>query len=232
MNKSRNTDVKVYKNIKHSVLCSCGKCPECLKQYQNDWMTRIYSELKRQHVAVFFTLTYREDTVPSNVDSETGEVYLTVRRDDVASWLKQMREHRRKAGLSTDFKWFITSEYGPTTLRPHIHGILLGLSLLDVQPYLSKWQRQFGFTKAREFGLVNSKTALCTIRYTAKYCAKGPLENPLVASGKVEPTFHLISKGLGKSFMTNEKRSYYLALDFHGPRRSGRKYTDAYLQGV
>ena len=180
MNKSRNTDVKVYKNIKHSVLCTCGKCPECLKQYQNDWMTRIYSELKRQHVAVFFTLTYREDTVPSNVDSETGEVYLTVRRDDVASWLKQMREHRRKAGLSTDFKWFITSEYGPTTLRPHIHGILLGLSLLDVQPYLSKWQRQFGFTKAREFGLVNSKTALCTIRYTAKYCAKGPLENPLV----------------------------------------------------
>lgn len=45
-------------------------------------------------------------------------------------------EFRRKRGLSTDFKWFVTSEYGPLTLRPHLHGLLHGIHLLEFKSLL------------------------------------------------------------------------------------------------
>lgn len=217
---------------KHSVLCTCGKCDECIKQYQNDWMTRMYSELKRQHKAVFFTLTYRDDTVPKVVDPTSGELFDSVSKDDVQSWLKNMREMRRKRGLSTDYRWYLSSEYGPTTLRPHYHGLIFGLSLREVLPWLKRWQRDYGFTTQREINLLNQKDALTTLRYTAKYCNKGKFENPLVSAGLVAPNFHLISKSIGNNYLTDAKRNYFLALDITDRRDAFGKYLDSYLEEI
>lgn len=231
LNKNSDGDIRVY-GMRHSQLVTCGKCDECLKQYQNDWMTRLYSEMKVQHKAVFFTLTYRPDAVPTVYDEETGEAYLTVRKEHVASFMKQVREMRRKKGLSVGFRWFLTSEYGPTTLRPHYHGLVLGLSEREFAPFAKKWSDQYGFVQKREFNMLDSKTALCSIRYVAKYCAKGSFENPLVAAGKVEPTFHLMSKSIGKNYLDDAKKHYYLALDFVGKRDACGKYTNAYLDEI
>lgn len=64
-------------------------------------------------------------------------------------------------------------------------------------------------------------------RYVTKYCSKGVYENPKVAEGKVDKTFHLISKGIGYDIIKELKRSWYDKLraafpeservgDFHG----------------
>lgn len=231
LNKRSKSGIKVT-GQKHSILCTCGKCEECLKQYQNDWMTRMHAELKRSHVAVFFTLTYNEDSVPKVADPTSGELFDTVSKDDLQSWLKTMRENRRKRGLSTDYRWYCSSEYGPVTLRPHYHGLIFGLSLRDVMPWLKRWEHTRGFFSAREINLLNQKDALCSLRYVAKYCSKGAFENPLVRAGLVEPTFHLISKSLGKNYLNDNKRNYYLALDITNKRDACGQYLDSYIQEV
>ena len=230
LNKNTDSDIKVY-GEKHSVLCQCGKCEECLKQYQNDWSVRCYYELKRSNVAVFFTLTYREDSVHDVFDEETGERFTSVCKNDVQLFLKRIREARRKRGDSTDFKYFITSEYGPTTLRSHYHGLLFFVNKFDFAEFAADWNKKFGFVTFREISLLNSKSALNSIRYAAKYSAKGAFENPFIMRGFVEPTFHLISKNLGSNYLTDERKRYHLALDYF-PRRFAGKYTDGYLEEI
>jgi len=45
----------------------CGHCLECLRNYQNDWSNRMNEEMKANDgKAVFFTLTYNEESVPKN----------------------------------------------------------------------------------------------------------------------------------------------------------------------
>lgn len=230
LNKSDN--VKIHAPYKHSILCQCGKCDECLKQYQNDWMVRIYSEMKRQHVAVFFTLTYNDDSVPEVFNEDTGERFTSVNIEEVARLLKNMREDLRKKGKKTDFKWFCTSEYGPTTLRAHYHGLILGLRLDDVRPYLMKWHKEKGYVQMREFLLADQKTALSSIRYVAKYCSKGAFENPYIQKGFIEPTSHLISKSIGNNYLNDKLLSYYRALDFHPKHNCDGSYNPLYLEEI
>lgn len=230
LNKDNVYNIKVY-GQKHSVLIQCGKCDECVKQYQNDWMIRCLYELKARSVAVFFTLTYSDDNVPISAVTDEKEC-LTVCRDDCKRFLKRFREYRRKRGESTDFTYYITSEYGPLTLRPHYHGLLFGVRLNEFLPFLAKWRKEYGFTTQREVSYLNQKSAMNTARYTAKYCAKGDFENPLVALNLVESNFHLISKGLGASYLTPQKYAYHLALDFSPKCSARREYSDAYLEQI
>lgn len=98
----------------HSILVPCGKCVECLQNYQNSWFVRFYFEAISHTKAVFFTLTYRPETVPELVD-DCGVVYRTVYKKHLQDWLKRIRHKFDKS-----FKYFITSEYGPKTFRPII----------------------------------------------------------------------------------------------------------------
>lgn len=230
LNKNSDSGI-VISGMKHSVLIQCGKCEECVKQYQNDWMIRCIEELKDKKVAVFFTLTYSDENVPIGSVSDEKEC-LTVCRDDCKKFLKRFREYRRKRGFSTDYTYYFTSEYGPTTLRPHYHCLLFGVRLSECLPFLSSWRKKYGFTTQREVNILSMKSAMNTARYTAKYCAKGDFENPLVALNLVESNFHLISKGLGSSYLTPEKYAYHLALDFPNKFRSFGEYTDSYLEQI
>lgn len=227
-----NDEFPVYSPHKHSVLVQCGKCDECVKRYQNDWMVRNLMQFRETTFAVFFTLTYNERSVPISVDSDTGAIYKTVCKNHLQLFLKRFREFRRKRGLSTDFKYFITSEYGPTTLRPHYHGLLHGIKLNDFMEFASAWRKSFGFTMQRQVVVTDMIDAVNSARYTAKYCAKGDFENPLVALCLVQPTFHLISKGLGKCYINERNKSYHLALDFPFKRDCHGEYSFAYLEEI
>lgn len=45
----------------------CGKCLECRKAYQQQWIIRITESFKAsKRVGTFFTLTYNEDSIPVN----------------------------------------------------------------------------------------------------------------------------------------------------------------------
>lgn len=188
----------LYKSV-HSIQVPCGKCLECLQQYQNNWFVRFYFESLSHSKCVFFTLTYAPDKVPTLVDAN-GEVYLTVYKKHVQDWLKRIRHV-----ISQSFKYFITSEYGPRTNRPHLHGVFFGLNQKDIHNALYDWQVKFGFTQSRDINILDKADVTNSLRYIAKYCNKVDYENPHVNKRKVFPTFHLISKGLGEVFVDDFK---------------------------
>lgn len=215
----------------HSIQVPCGKCCECKRKYQNSWYVRLNEQLRESGKMVFFTLTYNEDTVPLNIDTYTGESHRSVRRSDVVNWIKRFRTRRERAGKSTDFKYFVTSEYGPRTLRPHYHGCLFGLDYYDCRSMFREWESMFGFTKAETISY-GSTNADKSIRYVSKYCSKGVFENPKVDKGLVDPTFHLISKKIGFSFITR-MRDYYLCKDLHIQKfLSTNVYNPVYVRQV
>lgn len=122
-------------------------------------------------------------------------------------------------------KYFITSEYGPKTQRPHYHGVMFGLTYDEFEKcFASDARSKFGDIK---FEILQASSGGCT--YVAKYCAKGFYEHEYCrkdffypASCKsyhadyfvrvaedfningdlplVDPTFHICSKGLGGSY--------------------------------
>lgn len=98
--------------------------------------------------------------------------FNSVRQKDLQDWLKRGRAALKKKGLN--FTYFITSEYGPRTLRPHYHGCLFGVNKDDVREMFNDWKTHFG-TRIK-YDNINS-TAGCG--YCAKYCAKGFYEHPL-----------------------------------------------------
>lgn len=195
-------DGSFYKRTR-SILVPCGKCPQCLAVYQNNWYIRFLWESKRHKSMVFFTLTYAPENVPVLV-SEDGEVFNTVYKKHVQDWLKRSRHL-----VSKPFKYFITSEYGPSTLRPHYHGIFFGLSLSDCKDIFRDWQLKFGYTTQRSINMLDKKTVDCSLRYLSKYCSKGEMENPNVKDSKVFPTFHLMSKGIGSNYV-DELKAWHL----------------------
>lgn len=155
--------------------------------------------------------------------------FNSVRKEDVQLWLKRNRTRSVRENPEFDFTYFITSEYGPRTLRPHYHGVFFGVSAQDVSDWFKDWQRHYGVIVKFE-DLDPSKGGLS---YVSKYCSKGSFEHPLCCKDFfyfrhradnlkdvlcseyhskhyekcmewfgldepiVDPTFHLVSKGLG-----------------------------------
>ena len=189
----------------------CGKCFSCLKRYQYDWSLRISSEFRHYGSGIFFTLTYSNDHVPTRIHLDTGEFFFSVCKRHVQNLLKRLRtSYFRMYGVKADIKYFITSEYGPRTFRPHYHGIIFGISLQDFTLLaLRDWRRRYGFFSAR---VVSGNNCLKSARYVAKYCSKGCFECPYVSKGLVDKTFHLVSKGLGMSYV-NSMRDFHLCKD-------------------
>lgn len=99
--------------------------------------------------------------------------FNSVRKEDVIKWLNRGL-NKIKRNFGHGFKWFVTSEYGPRTLRPHYHGILFGVTRMEAQCMFSDWNRHFGFSKIDNVDLTKGGTSYC-----AKYCAKGLYEHPL-----------------------------------------------------
>lgn len=235
-----------------SILVPCGKCLECLKDYQNAWFVRMFHELQAKKIGVFFTLTYADENAThlerlapgADVDVmitksikgrpfvyhyESHDFLRSVCKNDLQAALKRFRTNlSRKHGKS--FSYFLTSEYGPQTLRPHYHGIIFGVTLDEFRLFSQDWEKRYGFVSASLICCSNVKEAQNKTRYTAKYCSKGFFENPF-AGLFVDKTFHLISKGIGKSYViNNENINYHRAAFVHG-RVSGRgKYSPEYLQ--
>lgn len=126
----------------------CGKCIECLKDTQNAWKIRLIEEFRDHLYVYFFTLTYNEDSVPFTI-LDDGTKVRHVSKIDIQLWIKRNRiRYEREFNRKIDFKYFITSEYGPNTGRPHYHGIIY----TDISPtFISSMFRDWSSTK----GFVN-----------------------------------------------------------------------------
>lgn len=198
---------------------------------------------------------------PSLSVADSGEPLLavehhTVRKKDVQDWLKRGRERFRRAGIPsrckttwtdlkgvvrplpssaiTSIKYFITSEYGPRTFRPHYHGCIFGVTYEEFREFFADdWQEKFGDV---EFSLFDPTRG--ALSYISKYCSKGNYEHPLcskdyvyhtgaeyhskhyefslasfgVDMACVTPTFHLISKGIGVCYAFSAEIQRYFGV--------------------
>lgn len=207
------------------IYVGCGKCAVCRKRRSNDWYVRLKSELQNSNSAYFVTLTYDDDHLPWReveffVDADNNYVsperyawYRNSKRDvsyfthvcdfypcldkvHVQLFVKRLRKRLGYAGI----KYFLCSEYGPNTLRPHYHAVFYNLpvrndarGLYDLQSFISEcWGK--GFVSV-------SKVNDNRLRYLSKYCtAQTYLPACYYNAPELKP-FSLMSKGLGACFV-------------------------------
>lgn len=129
------------------------------------------------------------------------------------NWLKRCRiSYERDTGERAPFKYFACSEYGPATMRPHYHVLIMSnIPLyLFTEHFVNKWT----------YGNVDWKRkALSTIYkgryvpldavagYVSKYIAKPTLfEAPYVNFGLVEKPKRFSSKGIGMCYVDELKK--------------------------
>ena len=205
--------------------CPCGKCEECIKDKQNEYIIRTIEEaMKIKGDVYFLTLTYNEDNVPTVVDEEgeldeeTGELcsigqsIKSLNNKDITLWKKRCKryiEYHYKT--KCDFSYLICGEYGPQTHRPHYHGLFLGISPRDMEIFKRDWETNYGYTCIKEVSKFDVER---TARYVAKYITKmRDLEDKNVMNGKVEKPRKITSKGYG---MPSKERWKRMKIDVMG----------------
>lgn len=225
---------------KYTQYVPCGKCNECVKNKQNEYVVRSIEEAAKRGKVWFFTLTYNNDTVPVTFDldgeiveenPDTGEVFYadsakinTLNRLDITGWKKRVRtklnKRRKKNGQSPlDFGYMICGEYGPKTHRPHYHGLFIGMDKEDVLEFQKDWEIHYGFTNFKYIPNipVDGVNQVETVsKYCAKYiCKMRDLEDENVVNGKVQKPRKQVSVGYGmptkKKF--DQMRNYHLCRD-------------------
>ena len=157
---------------------------------RQEWIFRLQQEFKVSELAIFVTLTYDEQHVPFD---------LSVNKRDVQLFHKRLRKHFP----AKDLRFYVVSEYGDHTQRPHYHGLYFFKSRHDLdfiyKTFTESWKN--GFLK---FGNVEEGS----IVYCTKYCLKHNSTPP----GRTK-TFRLVSKmngGLGVNYL-DKMSDYHLS---------------------
>lgn len=189
----------------------CGKCASCLKSSSDDWSIRLEEELRSSISAYFITLTYDDAHLPLQevtVSADSGSTILpVVNLDDVSAFVKRLRSFHKRLFNGQDLlpiRFFVCSEYGPTTLRPHYHGIFFNIfpSLSSSEVDMVKIHKAIEKIWSNGFIKVDSVTSN-RIKYVTKYCfSQYDVPYYLPKPG------HRMSRnpGLGSSYINNEDR--------------------------
>lgn len=111
------------------ILVPCGKCESCIINNANEWRIRLEIENEHNESSYFVTLTYNDASLPIQTCSDSiGNSYIVpvVCKRDIQNFFKRLR----KRFQGSKIRYFLVSEYGPLTLRPHYHFLLFGLPIL------------------------------------------------------------------------------------------------------
>ncbi len=137
--------------------------------------------------------------------SQVGDFLPEVNKTDCQLYLKRLRENLR-LNYNSFIKFFLCSEYGPNTFRPHYH--LLIYSHLPIgqisSAIVDSWQ--LGEVKYKEILYDHSPAGdfQNVSGYVSKYVSKPAVfESPWVNFGFVRKPFRLMSKGLGFRYVAN-----------------------------
>lgn len=159
----------------------CGKCIPCMKKRASGWSFRLMQEEKVSSSAYFVTLTYDTENVPIN---EIG--MMTLRKRDIQLWFKRLRKVN-----APGLKYYCVGEYGGRSWRPHYHVILFNAR---VETIYTEWK----------LGNVHvGSVSGASVGYTLKYVSKGR-RIPAFKDDVRVPEFSLMSKGLGKNYLTED----------------------------
>lgn len=174
----------------YKVPVPCGRCLACRIDRRNMWTWRLLAEMSGKD-AMFVTLT---------IDDDHMLYPATVKKASVQRFMKRIRRC-----INFPIKYYFVSEYGDpsNTLRPHYHGIIVGLScgkpltadVGDIPLVRENWP--FGFVKCEPACKTN-------IRYVLKYLDKMQDDKSYKKLG-LEPPFRLMSKGIGAEWIKSAK---------------------------
>lgn len=173
----------------------CGKCEACLSRKKNEWIVRLTKEFESSISAYFLTLTYDDEKLPSRtvVMDDVVEEIQCVSKRDCQLFLKRLR----KAIQPYKIRYYLVSEYGPKTLRPHYH-----MLLFNFPPELKNKIDKI-VENAWNNGFVTiDRVNAARIAYVCSYC----MDNSSLPSQFVR-NFVLCSRrpGLGCSYLDNER---------------------------
>lgn len=129
----------------------CGNCLECRSSVQNEWYVRLCYDIdmfyRNGGIGVFLTFTYRDEDLPQF--SPLG--ISAFNHDHILDFLDKINSRVQKKYGKFMYHYFICSEYGKNTNRPHYHGLFLLKSLVDwkwfVELCREKWTYGFMFPK-------------------------------------------------------------------------------------
>lgn len=176
----------------------CGKCPACYKRRVSQWSFRLMQEDKISFSSHFITLTYDTKNIPL-----TDRGYMSLDIHNVQLFIKRLRKDRRNNGRT--IKYYMAGEYGGKTLRPHYHLIIFNCDIASIQECWAQGNIHYGTVSGASVG------------YTLKYLSKRGLI-PQHKNDDRQPEFALMSKGLGKSYLTPAM------VKWHGTDKANRMY--------
>lgn len=182
------------------VLVPCGKCEECIRSNAQDWRLRLEEEHENSISAFFVTLTYDDCNLPvQSVSDSFGNQFAvpSVSKRDIQLFFKKLRKKLFTLGYIAPLRYFLVSEYGPTTLRPHYHALIFNLPLLSQNKYLQKVKISQIIEKEWNNGFVKvDPVTHSRISYVTKY-----ISCVTFLPDYYPKPFRLMSKGLGKSYL-------------------------------
>lgn len=134
-----NSDGKIIEVVNYDYLrehypdfvqVPCGRCIGCRLDYSRSWADRMMLELESfDGKAIFATLTYDNDHIHwSQFDDADHPLFGTLDKRDCQLFMKRLRDRFTGVRIS----YYLAGEYGPSTLRPHYHAILFGLTVDDL----------------------------------------------------------------------------------------------------
>lgn len=188
-------------SVPHWLSVPCGKCVACLQKKRMNWAFRLDKEKLFSTSALFITLTYDNAFLPLD---ESGLAHVSKR--DCQTFLKRLRinvsrEMIKQGKDPPTLRYYLSSEYGSKTLRPHYHLLLFNFPIYDLPPYET-------ILKAWNLGLVQvGPLRDGGAAYAAKYIMH-PLDNLPKA---LKRPFSLMSRrpGLGLAFLTDSQKRYF-----------------------
>ena len=185
----------------------CRKCLPCLMRRQKAWVSRLVEELSNHDFNYFVTLTYDDAHLPVDDNGEpcfNKQHYIKLNAD----MRKRFQQGKLRNPVSdvvlgspsfltlpkdVKYKYYLTTEYGPTTFRPHAHGVWYGLpgdiNLVEVL-FRTLWP--YGFVSVFP---ANEGAA----GYISKYLVSDGVGKDAY-HGNGMPPFSLMSKSLGLSY--------------------------------
>lgn len=194
----------------------CNKCLSCLEHRQAEWIARLTQEFNDHPDQVYFvTLTYDDDHLPMFPVGD--ELLPGVSGDDITKFHADLRKRFQQGFFNDDtlrlvgwssrdtrldlpkglrFKYYLTSEYGPETHRPHYHGFYSGLPE-DEDLVFDLFDRVWG----KGFVTCEKGKSTACAAYVAKYLVNDSL---VPVDPRVPRPFARISKGLGASYLDNQ----------------------------
>ena len=168
-----------YHFFLHDIEIPCGKCDECLLKHARMWQVRCSHEAMYHTQMCFLTLTYNTAHLPTN------NGVPTVFYPDIQLFFKRLRSalhYQFKIGKlkkEPKIRYFLCTEYGGKTKRPHFHVILYGYCpkyAFAIQNYFRHGKSGMPVYRSPEFeqywnrGFVFVGTVTeCSCGYVARY---------------------------------------------------------------